>query len=180
LSKPEITVLEELAIFSIAQVALTLVILTYASWRDYKTREVSNRVWAIYAPIALPISLIEIVTIDSSKLMFFGLSVGITVGIAFLLFYSGGFGGADSKALMCLSLSLPFAPTALSLSLLSNNLSPISQYVFPITVFSNAVLFAAASGVFLIFRNVFWHRINHKEMFAGALSKEAKIGRAHV
>jgi len=173
LSKPEITVLEELAIFSIAQVALTLVILTYASWRDYKTREVSNRVWAIYAPIALSISLIEIITVDSSKLMLFGVSVGITVGIAFLLFYSGGFGGADSKALMCLSLSLPFAPTTFSLFLISDNISPISQYIFPITVFSNAVLFAAASGVFLIFRNVFWHRINHKKMFAGALSQEA-------
>jgi archaeal preflagellin peptidase FlaK len=173
LSKPEITVLEELAIFSTAQITLTLVILTYASWRDYKTREVSNRVWAIYAPIALTISLIEIITVDSSKIMFFGLSVGITVGIAFLLFYSGGFGGADSKALMCLSLALPFAPATLSLSLLSNNTSPISQYVFPITVFSNAVLFAAASGVFLIFRNMFWHRINHKKMFAGPLSQEA-------
>jgi preflagellin peptidase FlaK len=165
--------LEELAIFSITQIALTLVILTYASWRDYRTREVSNRVWAIYAPIALTISLIEIITVDSSKLMFFGLSVGITVGIAFLLFYSGGFGGADSKALMCLSLALPFAPATLSLSLLSDNTSPISQYVFPITVFSNAVLFAAASGVFLIFRNIYWHRINHKKMFEGALSKEA-------
>jgi archaeal preflagellin peptidase FlaK len=165
--------MEELAIFSVAQVALTIVILTYASWQDYKTREVSNRVWAIYAPIALSISIINIVIFESSKLLLFGVSVGITVGIAFLLFYSGGFGGADSKALMCLGISLPFAPTALSLSLLSNNLSPISQYIFPITIFSNAVLFAAASGVFLIFRNVFWHRINHKKMFAGALSKEA-------
>jgi archaeal preflagellin peptidase FlaK len=165
--------LNEIAIFSMIQVALTLTILTYASWRDYKTREVSNRVWAIYAPIALSISLIEIITVDSSKLMLFGVSVGLTVGIAFLLFYSGGFGGADSKALMCLSLSLPFAPTALSITLLSNNLSPISQYIFPITVFSNAVLFAAASGVFLIFRNVYWHRIHHKKMFADGLSQEA-------
>ena len=173
MSKPEITVLEELAIFSIAQVTLTLIVLTYASWRDYKTREVSNRVWAFYAPIALSISLIEIITFDSSKLMLFGVSVGLTVGISFLLFYSGGFGGADSKALMCLGFALPFAPTTLSLSLLSDNVSPISQYFFPITVFSNAVLFAAASGIFLIFRNMFWHRFNHKKMFEGALSQEA-------
>jgi archaeal preflagellin peptidase FlaK len=165
--------MEALAIFSTAQVALTLVILTYASWRDYKTREVSNRVWAIYAPIALSISLLEIITIDSSKLMLFGVSVGLTVGIAFLLFYSGGFGGADSKALMCLALALPFAPTIISLSLFSDNISPISQYIFPITVFSNAVLFAAASGVFLIFRNLIWHRINHQKMFEGTLSQEA-------
>jgi preflagellin peptidase FlaK len=105
--------------------------------------------------------------------MLFGVSVGITVGIAFLLFYSGGFGGADSKALMCLSLALPFAPTTLSLSLLSGNISPISQYIFPITVFSNAVLFAAASGVYMVLRNMFWHRKSHKKMFAGTLSQEA-------
>ena len=36
-----------------ANIVLSLIILLYASWSDYKTREVSNRVWAIYAPIAL-------------------------------------------------------------------------------------------------------------------------------
>ena len=36
---------------------VTAAFLIYASWSDYKTREVSNRVWAIYAPIALALSL---------------------------------------------------------------------------------------------------------------------------
>ena len=36
-----------------ASIAVSLAVLFYASWSDYKTREVSNRVWAIYAPIAL-------------------------------------------------------------------------------------------------------------------------------
>jgi archaeal preflagellin peptidase FlaK len=160
-------------IFVAANIMLSLLILVYASWRDYVSREVSNRVWAVYAPIALIISLVFIVLFEPSKLLLFGVSVGLTVGIAFLLFYSGGFGGADSKALMCLALALPFAPTTLSLSLMPDNLSPISQYIFPITVFSNAVLFAAASGVYMVLRNMFWHRKNHKKMFAGALSREA-------
>jgi archaeal preflagellin peptidase FlaK len=155
-----------------ASLAVSLAVLFYASWSDYKTREVSNRVWVIYAPIALSISLVEIFLLDPSKLLLFGVSVGITVGIAFLLFYSGGFGGADSKALMCLAVALPFAPQVL-LSLSADNLSPISQYIFPLTIFSNAVLFAAASGVYMILRNVFWHKINHKKMFAGTLSEEA-------
>lgn len=155
-----------------ASIAVSLAALFYASWSDYKTREVSNRVWAIYAPIALSISLLEIFLFGPSQFLLFGVSVGITVGIAFLLFYSGGFGGADSKALMCLAVALPFAPQVL-LSLSSDNLSPISQYIFPITIFSNAVLFAAASGVYMILKNVFWHRTHNEEMFAGALSKEA-------
>jgi archaeal preflagellin peptidase FlaK len=147
--------------------------LLYASYRDYKVREVSNRVWAIYAPIALSISLAELVLFDSSQLILFGVSVGLTVGLAFLLFYSGGFGGADSKALMCLAVALPFAPTILIIPLLTTATSPISQYIFPFTIFTNAVLLAAASGIYMILRNLIWHKKHGKRMFTGTLAQES-------
>ncbi len=159
-------------IFVAASVAVTLAFLIYASWRDYEVREVSNRVWVIYAPIALALSLTELLFYESSKLPLFAISVGFTVGIAFLLFYSGGFGGADSKALMCIAIALPFAPAILSTPLLVGGLSPISQVIFPLTIFSNGVLFAAASGVYLIFRNFIWHKRTGKKMFVGTLAKE--------
>ena len=133
---------------------MTLAFLIYASWRDYKVREVSNKVWLFYGPIALALSLADLLLYDSSQLVLFGVSVGLTVGIAFLLFYSGGFGGADSKALMCIAVALPFAPTLFT-PLLGN--SPTSQVIFPLTIFSNGVLFAAASGIYLIARNFVWH-----------------------
>ena len=97
-------------LFSAAKISLSIGFLLYASWSDYKTREVSNRVWVIYAPIALALSLSELLLFESSQLPLYGLSFGVTAGIAFLLFYTGGFGGADSKALMCIALALPFAP----------------------------------------------------------------------
>jgi preflagellin peptidase FlaK len=159
------------AIFIAAQVAVSAVFLTYASWSDYKTREVSNRVWAIYAPIAIVLSLAELLLYDSSKLALFGVSVGFTVGLAFLLFYSGAFGGADSKALMCIALALPFAPVATPI--LAGSLSPTAQFIFPLTIFSNAVLFAAASGIYMILRNLVWHRKNGKKMFTGTLAHES-------
>ena len=96
-----------------ASILVSLGVLFYSSWSDYKTREVSNRVWVIYAPIALGLTLAELFLFEPSKLLFFGISVGVTVGLALLLFYAGGFGGADSKALMCIALALPFAPLAL-------------------------------------------------------------------
>ena len=161
------------AAFIGAQIAVTIAILLYASWSDYKSREVSNRVWVVYAPIAIALSLAELIIYDPSKLIFFGASVGLTVGLAFLLFYSGGFGGADSKALMCLAVSLPFAPELLSLPIISGSLSPIAQFIFPLTIFSNAVLFAAASGIYMILRNVFWHKKHGKKMFTGTLAREA-------
>jgi preflagellin peptidase FlaK len=155
-----------------AQVAVSATLLTYASWSDYKTREVSNRVWAIYAPIAIVLSLSELLLYDSSKIVLFGISVGLTVGLAFLLFYSGAFGGADSKALMCIAFALPFAPVTLFTPILAEGLSPISQVIFPLTIFSNAVLFAAASGIYMLLLNLVWHKKNGKKLFTGTLAHE--------
>jgi preflagellin peptidase FlaK len=156
-----------------AKVMLSLGILFYASWSDYKTREVSNRVWAYYAPLALVLSLLELVFYNSVNLPYFGLSFGVTALFAILLFYSGGFGGADSKALMCIALALPFAPTALFTPIITGAISPLSQFLFPLTIFSNAVLFAAASGIYMILRNIIWHKKTGNKMFEGTLSKES-------
>ncbi len=157
-------------IFVAARIAVTAVILIYASWSDFKTREVSNRVWVIYAPIALALSLAEFLLYDPSKLLLFGVSVGLTIGLAFLLFYTGGFGGADSKALMCIAVALPFAPTFFTPIF---GISPTSQFIFPLTIFSNGVLFAAATGIYMIGRNVVWHKKMGKKMFTGTLAQES-------
>ncbi len=159
-------------IFIEARVAITLGFLVYASWSDYKTREVSNRVWAIYAPVAVTLMLAELLIYDPSKLLLFGASAGIIVAIAFLLFYTGGFGGADSKALMCIAFALPFAPS-LYTPLVNSVVSPTSQFIYPLTIFSNGVLFAAASAVYMLIRNIIWHKKNGKEMFSGTLQKES-------
>lgn len=156
-----------------ASVAVTAAFLIYASWRDYKVREVSNRVWVIYGPIALALSLSELLIFEPSKLPLFGISAGFTIGLAFLLFYSGGFGGADSKALMCIAVALPFAPVILSTPLYAAGLSPTSQVIFPVTIFGNGVLFAAISAIYIVGRNVVWHRKTGKKMFTGTLAKES-------
>jgi preflagellin peptidase FlaK len=156
-----------------ANVVVSLVILIYASWRDYVCREVSNKVWAIYAPIALALTLSELLLFEQDSLLWFGLSVGVTFAIALLLFYTGGFGGADSKALMCIALALPFAPIVLFSPPLHVAISPQSSLIFPIVIFGNAVLFAAASGVYMILRNIIWHNRRKLPMFTGSLSSES-------
>jgi preflagellin peptidase FlaK len=160
-------------IFTAARVILTLIFLLYSSWSDYKTREVSNRVWAIYAPIALVLSLVEFLVFEPSKLPLFGLSAGITIGFALLLFYSGGFGGADSKAFMCIALALPFFPSILFTPILPEGLSPLSQIIFPVTILSNAVLIAALSAVFLLIRNLSRKVTTGKPLFEGTLAQES-------
>lgn len=164
-------VLQEL--FAVARVVVSLAFLVYASWSDYKTREVTNRVWSVYAPIGLSLSLIEILIFNLGRLWLFGLCVSLTVGISLLLFYTGGFGGADSKALICISFTLPFFPSILFTPILSGGLSPLSQTLFPITILSNAVLVAASSGIFLLIRNLFHKATTGKPLFEGTLAKES-------
>ena len=162
-------------LFTAANIALSLSFLFYASWSDYRTREVSNRVWAIYAPIAFVLSLAGFLIYEPTRLPFFGLSFGVTAAIAILLFYTGGFGGADAKALMCIALALPFSTQAFFMPLLPNGASPLAQALFPITVFSNAVLFAAFSCVYLLVYNIVWHKKTRRKIFEGTLDKESTI-----
>jgi len=168
-------------ILAAAKVTLSLAFLLYASWSDYKTREVSNRVWAFYAPLALFLSLSELLIYEPTKLPFFGLSFGATAAFAIILFYTGAFGGADSKALMCIALALPFSPLEAPLlagvpffaPFLAGGMSPLAQNLFPLTIFSNAVLFAAASGSYMLLRNLIWRITTGKKIFEGTLGTES-------
>jgi archaeal preflagellin peptidase FlaK len=105
--------------------------------------------------------------------LFFGLSAGVTIIFAFLLFYTGVFGGADAKALMCIAIALPFAPIGLINPVFQNGISPLSQVLFPLTIFINSVLFSALSGVYLLIRNLVWHKKTGTKMFGGTLTGES-------
>ena len=160
-------------ILEATKIAISLAFLLFASWSDYKTREVTNRVWIVYAPIAIALSITELIFYKSALLSIFGLSIGITVVIAFILFYSAGFGGADSKALMCIAFALPFAPTALFTPILASGVSPISQNIFPITILSNSVLVAAFSAIALLLYNLFCRVKTGKKLFENTLANES-------
>ncbi len=164
---------EQSIIIDIAKVAISIIFLLYASWSDYKTREVSNKVWAVYAPIALGLTLIQLLFYEQSAWPFFGLSVGLTVTFSLLLFYTGAFGGADAKAFMCIALALPFSPQILFTPLIPSGLSPIANLIFPFTILTNAVVFAAASAIYIIVRNIVWHKKSGRIMFEGDLKKES-------
>ena len=158
-----------------ARVSLCLSFLIYASWSDYKTREVSNMVWMLFAPLAFTLTFLEIyIGYEFSQLPSYGICFGLTATFAVVLFYSGGFGGADAKALMCLALALPFFPESLLKPL--SEISPILQAFFPITVFSNSVLLAAATAVYIFLRNVFWHKRTGRKLFEEGYQNES-LGR---
>jgi len=152
------------------RVTLCLAFLVYASWSDYKTREVSNMVWAVLAPSAFALTTLQFLFFAPELLYTYVFSFIITSALSIALFYAGAFGGADAKALICLSLALPSYPSYL-LQPPQNIISPI----FPIIVFTNAVLLAALSVFYAVLRNLLWKSRNMKGLFEG-LEKES-IGR---
>ena len=162
-------------ILTSARITLCLFFFIYSSWSDYKTREVSNKIWVFFAPLAFALTFAELFMLDFDLLPFYGLCFGLTATFAIMLFYFGGFGGADAKALMCLALALPFYPKSLLTPLLGE-ISPISQSFFPITVFSNSVLLAAATAIYMLFHNIFWHIKTGKKLFEENHQKES-LGR---
>jgi preflagellin peptidase FlaK len=159
-------------ILTSARVTLCVIFFIYASWNDYKTREVSNKVWIFFAPSAFALTFAELFIHDFDLLPFYGLCFGLTSAFVIILFYAGGFGGADAKALMCLALALPFYPKNLFTPLLGET-SPISQSFFPITVFNNSVLLAAATAIYMLFHNIFWHIKTGKALFVENHQKES-------
>jgi len=56
------------SILAVAKIFSSLTMLTYASWSDYKTREVSNRVWIFFAPTAFALTFTELFLSDLSLL----------------------------------------------------------------------------------------------------------------
>jgi preflagellin peptidase FlaK len=151
---------------------LTLAFLLYASYSDHKTREVSNTVWMFFAPPAFALTMVELLIYDSSNMINYGLSFGLTAVLSVALFYSGGFGGADAKAMMCIALAFPFYPRELILPL-SGEISPVSKMFFPITIFSNSVLFAALTAIYILIRNIVWHKRKRRNFFENGQKKDS-------
>jgi preflagellin peptidase FlaK len=150
------------------QIFVALAFLLYASWSDLKTREVSNMVWVFFAPMGLALSLTHLLLNFSYETLYlYGISAGVTSVLAVLLFYAGAYGGADAKALICLSLTIPSFPS---------NFIPwafVPYNIFPLSVFSNAVILAALSVVYALLRNALWQQRTRLHLFEG-LEKESK------
>ncbi len=132
-----------------ASLALTFAVLIAASISDLKTREVSNRVWLVYGPLALLLFIGRIVTSSVDAPIFLVSSLA-TIVVAFLLFQFGVMGGADSKALMCIGLALPVAPGVVT----AFWQPPIAFYPFPIAILANSFLLSMALAVFILIRNL--------------------------
>lgn len=153
----------------ITRVLLSLLFLAISSWFDFKTREVSNRLWVFYATSSFSLSFTQFylsyIRGDHALGLLWLFSFGVTSGLSLVLFYLGFFGGADAKALICLSIALPVYPAVVRDRF--RTLTP----VFPLAVLSNAVLASSLMVLVIAFHNLI-QLVQHKGRLFEGLKNE--------
>ena len=150
----------------ILRVLMSLSFLLASSWYDYKYREVSNRMWILFAPIGFTLTFIQYYLEYAagkalSIFLYWAVSLGFTTGISLLLFYTGFFGGADAKALICLSITIPVYP---EFSLTRFN---VMLPLFPLAVLVNAVFASSMLVLVILCHNLIRYVQLKEEMFKG-------------
>jgi preflagellin peptidase FlaK len=141
-------------------VAVTLIFLTIAAYSDLKTREVSDKVWAVYAPIGAALTVFR-TYLQPSLLILTVASIALSILIGFGLVFFGLGGGADGKAVMCLGLALPLPPGVVT---------PILGFFhpfFPIVVLIVAYICSLSVAFWMLARNLLLIISGHSRMFEG-------------
>jgi len=143
--------------FSYLRKILCLIMLLISSYEDFKTREVDDRIWLIFSPLGIIITLFEFFLkfIDFSYLILYFISILITTIISIIIYYSKFVGGADSKALITLSFLDP----------INYNKNTIHPFV-PIIVLTNSCIISLIIPLFLFIYNLF-RILNKENIFEG-------------
>jgi len=160
------TPIEVILWIEVLRVLVSLSFLFVSSWYDYKFREVPNRIWILFAPIGFTSTLIqhylEYINGEGSTIfLYWAVSIGVTAGISLLLFYAGFFGGADAKALICLSITIPIYPR------FSYTRFKVMLPIFPLAVLINAVFTSSLLVIIILCRNLIGYVRLKEEMFKG-------------
>jgi len=124
----------------------------WAAYRDLAVRRVPNRLWVGLAAVgvlatgweavALGVVAGPYTVVERVFVLRVVLSVGVVVPFAYLVWWVGGFGGADAKALMALAVLAPTYPTYEVAGVLLPA-GPAALGVFSLSVLTNTVLVAA-------------------------------------
>jgi archaeal preflagellin peptidase FlaK len=117
--------------------------LLYTSYLDLRKREVEDKIWLIFGAIAAALQGYDLIQ-GTTTLSEFALALILTIIVGMGIFFLGFYGGADGKALIVLSVFLPyfnpsvgFYPIApfitLTNGILLSMLLPLSLLVLNIT-----------------------------------------------
>ncbi len=164
-----------MSIVFLAKLLVSYLFLGYASVEDWRKREVPDKVWLGLGGVGGALTAYDIYLFTQP----FGLtqvsisilivptlvSIGITCVVAYVIFQSGLFGGADAKAFMAISLMMPLIPYDLSAMVPVLPVSQVANPFFPLSVFNNSVLLSALIALYMLGRNLSWKFIHQRTLF---------------
>lgn len=123
-------------ILDIIRLFVGIIILTYASYTDIKTRRASNLLWLIMGSIGGILLVVQYFTIGFGDKTFYLLFIPIMIALVYAFFQMRLiFGGADAKALMALAILLPMHPSINQFPIWGESFMPASW-----TIFSNSII----------------------------------------
>ena len=98
-------------IFDLTRLLPLMAVLVYAAKQDIQKGEVTNKIW-LYTPIGFALMLTEYILFSPTLLLYAFLSIAICIGATFAIhtFTKHGWGGADTKALLTITLTYPLGP----------------------------------------------------------------------
>lgn len=136
-------------ILDVIRFIVGVIILSYASYTDIKTRRASDILWIIMTIIGMILLLIQYLTIGFENIMIL-IFIPIMIGFVYLLFQMRLlFGGADAKAIMAITILLPLQPNIYDLPIWGQSFMPASW-----TVFVNSLIIFLFIPIFLLTYNL--------------------------
>lgn len=144
---------------TVAKYAVALSLLTVASYEDIKSREISNKIWVVFIFFAILFNFIMFY-LKFISLSFYDLIIFILQFLLFsFLYHFNAYGGADLKALVCLTFMFPFSQE--KTSILGYGIVPL-----PILVFFYASFLSLFYTILNLIHNVVF-LIKYNSLFDG-------------
>ena len=157
--------LDTATIIDIFRFIVGVVILTYASYTDIKTRMAYSFLWQIMIGAGLALLLFQYLVIGISDvwpLLFIPVMIGL-----YFIFYKLRliYGGADFKALSALTILAPFPPSILHFPLLGPSHMP-----FPWIILVNSLIVFLLIPIGLFVYNIMHYNVRFPHAFLGYFS----------
>jgi preflagellin peptidase FlaK len=146
-----------------------LMILSYASYTDVRTRRASNRLWVIMAITGSILIAIQYFDIGFENIYIL-IFIPIMIGFVYLLFQLGlVFGGADAKALMAIAVLVPTQPQIFQIPIWEQSIMPAAW-----TIFSNSLILFLAIPIGMFIYNISKRNIKFPYCLLGYRMKISK------
>ncbi len=135
-------------IIDVVKILITLFIFIKASIHDLREREIPDEFWKFMVTVGLILDVVQYF-MEPYDLTLAVVQFILIFALANFMFYIAGFGGADAKALIALSIMFPVYPDFEVFPLVNKGVG-----IFAFSVLSNSVIVAPFLALYFFIRNM--------------------------